>query len=181
MRRRRPIVVVLAAMAMLVVSQAMPVTANTPIRFGSKLDNTFDTTGPVSCDGTTVCTWIMNQPFNSTKLTAPKDGTIHKLRVVAGAADTVKVVLARANGSLQGKVVRKGATIHPVGLDSTSNKVEVFNVSIAGQEGRPAGHQRRHVAHRALLRRQAEYSPVLTDAAARWIRLPTSSTTPAAG
>jgi hypothetical protein len=79
----------------------------------------------------------MNAVFNAnaSKLTAPKDGTIHKLRVVAGGPDTVKVVLARANGSLQGKIVRKGATIHPVGKDATANKVEIFNVSIPVKKG----------------------------------------------
>jgi hypothetical protein len=138
MRRPRPIIVVLASMVMLLVSQAMPVSANPPVRFGAGLNNTFDTTGPVSCDGGAhSCTWIMNAVFNASanKLTAPKDGTIHKLLVVAGAPDTVKVQLARANGSHQGKIVRKGATIHPVGLDSTAHKIETFSVSIAVKKG----------------------------------------------
>lgn len=109
------------AMSALLLVAAMPVDAAT-VKFGAKVapgyfpSNAYQGT---YCDheidggsDTYACTWILMQAFNGGTATAPKNGTINKVRIINGQGGSFKFVIARKNASGQFKVLRRSAKIY---------------------------------------------------------------------
>ena len=149
MRGRRSIRVysVLAAVLVLM-AQSVAVEA-APVRFGSKLTNSngsvvqpanapreCDVTGPNEGDPCTVVS-LRAKGYNvGTKEKAPKDGTIHKVRLVAAHAGSFRLYFAKAHpGSDEAKVVKKGPVISFNGDNSSPYTIEVKNVNISVKKG----------------------------------------------
>ena len=57
------------------------------------------------------CTWILQQAFNGGSVTAPKNGTINKIRIINGKGGSLKVVVAKKNASGQFKVTAQSAKV----------------------------------------------------------------------
>jgi len=58
------------------------------------------------------CTWILMQAFNGGTVTAPKNGTINKVRIMNGKGGSFKVVVATKNSSGQFKVTARSAKVY---------------------------------------------------------------------
>ena len=88
-------------------------------KFGAKLAAGIDpSNSPVTCDheidggdGTYACTWIMLARFNGGTLTAPKNGKINKVKLIAWSSGSFKLVFAKKSGS-QFKVITVGPKIY---------------------------------------------------------------------
>lgn len=114
--------VMLAMSAMLLVA-AQPVDAAT-VKFGAKLTNGVfpsNTYPGTYCDheidggsSTYACTWILLTPFNNTTpgATAPKNGTVNKVRIINGQGGSFKFVIAQKNASGKFKVLRSTAKVN---------------------------------------------------------------------
>jgi hypothetical protein len=139
MKKRRSLgIIVSMAMALTMLGAASgPAAAAT--RFGAKLDNNTEPSNccpPHACvPAATQCTWILNIAYHRTTATAPMDGTIHKVRVIAGQAGHMKLFVGRLNGAGQGKVTFKGPRIDFLGHGFDANKIETFNVSMPIKAG----------------------------------------------
>ena len=134
MTRRSRLAAVVAAAAMLVL--AFQTVDAATVKFGAKLaagqfpDNAYQGT---LCDheisggsGTYACTWILTQAYNGGTVTAPKNGTINKVKIVNGKSGSFRFVIARKNASGQFKVLRRSASISY----ATDNCPEPFNCSV---------------------------------------------------
>lgn len=123
------------AMSAMLLTVAMPVDAAT-VKFGAKLAAGIDpSNSPVTCDheldggsGTYACTWIMLSAYGGGTLTAPKTGTINKIKLIAWTTGSFKVVFAKKSGS-QFKVVTVGPKVSyhdGCGVDCT---VQTYNIT----------------------------------------------------
>jgi len=105
---------VMLAMSAMLLTAAMPVDAAT-VKFGAKLAaGTDPSNAPVTCDhelnggsGTYACTWIMTNAFNGGTLTAPKNGKINKVQLIAWNSGSFTLFFASKSGS-NFKVVTNG-------------------------------------------------------------------------
>jgi len=119
MRKRKVLGLVLPFVAFaLVAMQALPASAAVSA-FGAKLTTSSQPTGPEKCDqngdiptGAT-CTWVATTAFeNGDHFTAPKDGTIHHLKLISCVAGSFTLQMARVQfAAHKAKVVRNGPTI----------------------------------------------------------------------
>jgi hypothetical protein len=131
------------AMSVMMLIAAQPAFAATA-KFGAKLGTgTFPSNAypGTLCDheidggsGTYACTWILLTAFNGGTVTAPKNGTINKVKIVNGNGGSFKVVVARKNGSGQFKVVGRSAKVsYPTDqcpFDCTTHTFSVTPLSV---------------------------------------------------
>jgi len=80
------------------------------------------------------CTWIEDYAYNNNGLTgakAPSNGTIGKIKLIAGHSGSFRLFIARYKpGTHEGKVVRKGPTInYATDPCDTDCHVQTFNIS----------------------------------------------------
>lgn len=119
LKRRTRFAIVLAAFAAFVIA-AQPAFAATA-KFGAKLSNGVFPSNAYPgtyCDhelyggnNTYACTWIMLTAFNGGSPTAPKDGTINKVKIINGQGGSFKIVVARKSQTTQFKVVGRSTKI----------------------------------------------------------------------
>ena len=119
MRRTRYTAAWLLAALAIVVGQAIPASA-APSAFGAKLTTSTQPTPPETCDrnadipDNATCTWVATTAFeNGDHFKAPKDGTVHHVKVVSCFAGSFTLQIARVKFALhQAKIVRNGPVIH---------------------------------------------------------------------
>jgi len=131
-----------AVLATLMLVSVSPLASAAPVRFGARLDNqTQPDGGAQSCSNTsTTCTWVQVEAYQRADgLKAPKNGTIKRIRVIAGEkGGRFRPVLARIrNGGDQAKVVRRGPLLTYDGQPDLDPpyQVQVFNVSMTVNKG----------------------------------------------
>ncbi len=127
---------------LLVAISASSVSAASPVRFGAKLtSNTQPSNSSPAhdCEPTAgdPCTRVMTQALGRNTPKAPKDGTIGKIRLIAGDAGSIRVYIAKIKDGTQAKVVRKGPKLSFSGQPDNMNgyKVESFSVNIPVHQG----------------------------------------------
>ena len=153
MARRTPVFIGLLAALLLVFVQALPAGAANPVRFGAKLTHTTQPQNvgidPVSCHDEVasipsgkVCTWVMNHSEGGDPgyEKAPKDGWIHKARVISCVAGSFRLQFARIKaGTQQARVIRDGTSISYPGdsddCDDDFYDVNVINVHLWVKKG----------------------------------------------
>ena len=121
-----------------------------PARFGAKLTtDTFPSNafqGKWCNDDHDSCTWVERQAYSRpTGYKAPKDGTIRKIRLIAGVPGGFRLQLARVRagdtpGTYETKIVRQGKYINYEGQDPSWDdpdplKVESFTVNLTVKKG----------------------------------------------
>src|SRR5690348_17143499 len=131
----------IAVMSMPLIVTAAPVTAAPTINFGAKLDSSIQPSNSLPAhrcadsieNGTNqACTWILNDAYGRPgKEHAPRNGTIVKLRLIAGGPGSFQLQIAKVSGTRQNpkaKVLRNGPTIKYQGTDQNGDTfhVEVF-------------------------------------------------------
>ena len=115
-------------------------------KFGSKLDPTVQPSNsgeprPCSPNPFQPCTRIMMEAYGrpDTGDKAKHNGTIRKIRLIAGSEGTFRLQLAKGNPQTeQGKVLRNGPVIHYDGQtdpDALDYEVETFNVNVPVRKG----------------------------------------------
>ena len=115
-------------------------------KFGSKLDPTVqpsNSSQPHACSPTPnqPCTRVMMESYGRAGFgdKAKRNGTIKKIRLIAGAAGTFRLQLAKANPQTeQAKVLRNGPVINYQGQsdpDALDYEVETFNVNVPVRKG----------------------------------------------
>jgi len=127
---------------LLVAVSASAASASSPVRFGAKLTSNVQPSNSVpadDCEPTAgqSCTRVMTQALGRETPRAPKDGTIAKIRLIAGESGRLTVYIAKIKDGTTAKVMRKGPVIDFDGQpDNISNyKVETFSVSIPVKKG----------------------------------------------
>ena len=122
--RDRRLMALSALLFSLLLAGLSPLTAgasSTPTRFGARLSHSTQAdNGKTSCDASAhihtgaTCTWVAIQAFeNGDHQKAPKDGTIHHVRLISCVAGNVTIQVARKkSGRNKWKVVHSGPTIH---------------------------------------------------------------------
>jgi len=149
MRERRPRMAVLAAiLAALMLVAVSPLASAGVVRFGARLDSqTQPDGGTQRCPNTSqTCTWVQVEAYQRAEgLKAPKDGTIKRIRVIAGNnGGSFRPVLARIrNGGDLAKVVRRGPLLSYVGQPDMDPpfQVQTFNVTMTVRRGDVLGIQ----------------------------------------
>ena len=137
-RRTRGLAVVLVALGMLFMA-AQPVGAATT-KFGAKVANGLFPSNAYPgtlCDheidggsDSYACTWILNQAYGGGTVTAPKNGTINKLKIIGGQGGSFKFVIAQKSGSTF-KVLSRSATIsYPTDPCNNNGGCTVRKISI---------------------------------------------------
>lgn len=111
---------ILAMSAMLLLA-AQPALAATT-KFGAKVASGFFPSNAYPgqlCDheidggsDTYACTWILLNAFNGGTVTAPKNGTINKIKIINGHSGSFKFVIASKNASGQFKVTARSAKVN---------------------------------------------------------------------
>jgi hypothetical protein len=120
--------------------------AHATFNFGSKLDSTIQPSNaesPHPCGHPArPCTWVMNEAYGRPNggHKSPKDGTIIKIRLIAGAPGSFRLQIVRAHetpGGFVAKAVRNGPRIEYQGQPDPNEpyKVEVFNVNVHVNKG----------------------------------------------
>lgn len=115
-------------------------------KFGSKLDSTVQPSNaesPHPCGHPArACTWVMNEAYGRPNggHKSPKDGTITKIKLIAGAPGSFRLQIVRAhatNTGFEAKVVRDGPRIEYVGQPDPNEpyKVESFSVHVPVSKG----------------------------------------------
>ena len=99
---------------LLVAVSASAVSAASPVRFGAKLTtNTQPSNSSPAhdCEPTAgqSCTRVMTQAYGRNSAKAPKDGTIGKIRLIAGDAGSLRVYIAKVKDGTKAKVVLQGS------------------------------------------------------------------------
>ena len=124
---------------LMVAIQAAPASA-AQVKFGSKLST--DDSQPqqgqyCSNDHNTNCTWVLVEAYhNPDKESAPRSGTIRKIKLVAFGPGSFKLFIARVRNGDQAKVVRAGPVINYTGGgDEPPYLIETFNVNVHVNEG----------------------------------------------
>ncbi len=103
---------------LLVAVSASSVSAASPVRFGAKLTSNTQPSNaspakPCEPSASHSCTRVMSQAYGRNTPKAPKDGTIAKIRLIAGESGSLTVYIAKIKDGTKAKVVRKGPT-HPL-------------------------------------------------------------------
>jgi hypothetical protein len=146
-----------ALFASLVLASISPLSvsaAGTPTRFGARLSHSTQADpGKTRCDDSAhvhtgaTCTWIAIQAFeNGDHQKAPRDGTIHKVRLISCVGGSFVVQVARKKPSQnKWKVVHSGPTIHYVadnqsggcggGPDADKFVIQSFPVNFSVHKG----------------------------------------------
>lgn len=132
--RVRRLATLLVALGLIVLA-AQPVDASA-MKFGSKLANGIDpSNSPNLCDhelnggsGTYACTWILLTPYNGGLTTAPANGHIVKIKLIAWHSGSLTVFLAQKSGSKY-KVVTKGPKIKYHDGCPSSCSIQTYNIS----------------------------------------------------
>jgi hypothetical protein len=148
LNKRRLVGIVASLTILLTLSvPAAPAGAVNPERFGALLTANTQPSNccpPHKCVNTTPapdCTWIMNHALNRVNgQKAPHDGTIAKIRLIAGfnTGGHFQLYLARAHPNThQGKVIASGPTITYVAQpdDNAPYAIQTFTVNIAVHTG----------------------------------------------
>lgn len=142
MRVRRGRVAVLATiLSTFMLVSVSPLASAAPVRFGAKLNGEVQPHPAQSCpDSSTSCTWIQAEAYQRADgLKAPKDGTIRRIRIIAGnQAGSFRPVLARIrNGGDRAKVVRRGPLLSYAKQPDQDPPyvVTVFNVTMTVRKG----------------------------------------------
>jgi hypothetical protein len=135
--------VAVVAAALLVAAQAVPAGAGNVVRFGAALSTDYEPSNSVPAhecnDDGDPCTWVMNTPFKRDpgEQKAPMNGTIHTIRLIAGAPGSFKLQIGRIKPD-QGtaKIVRSGPkiTYAGIGFDGGDN-IEEFDVNVTVRKG----------------------------------------------
>jgi hypothetical protein len=135
--------------------QAAASHARKPVRFGAKLNSSIQPSnsfGPHSCKETTgargACTRVAMIAYGRPDggMQAPKNGTVKKIRIVAGAAGTFTPEIARVHVNTnflfksKAKIVQKGHSVKYMGQggqdsDDSIYKVETFAVNLPVKKG----------------------------------------------
>jgi hypothetical protein len=146
--RRTGLVAALAAVALMVTSAAA--LANSPVRFGSKLNPTVQPSNSLpglSCNGpetpAVACTMVQNEAYGRPDggERAPRSGTIHKIRLIAGGPGSFKLQIAKVrHATSEAKVVATGPRISYQGqtelnFEDDSYRVESFDVNVPVKKG----------------------------------------------
>jgi len=126
---------VMLAMSALVLFAAQPTFAATA-KFGAKLAAGIDpSNSPVTCDhelnggnGTYACTWIMTSAYGGGALTAPKTGTINKIKLIAWSTGNFKLFFAKKSGT-QFKVVTAGPKVYYHDGCNPDCVVQTYNIT----------------------------------------------------
>ena len=137
-RRIRGLAAILATASVFFIAVQPVAAANTT--FGTKLDASTefpDNAYPGTyCDhlltggsGTSSCTWILVLPDKGTQPTAPKDGKINKIKLIAGKGGSFTLYIAQKSGS-KFKVVTKGPKI-TYATDACSPDCHIQSFSIS--------------------------------------------------
>jgi hypothetical protein len=108
----------LIAASFVVAVQAIPASA-TPSAFGAKLTNSSQPTPPERCSenagipNNATCTWVATTAFeNGSNFTAPRDGTIHHLKLISCVAGSFQLQIAQVQlAQHKAKIVRNGPVI----------------------------------------------------------------------
>lgn len=150
--RRAGIAVALVASTAALAAPASSL-ASTPVQFGAKLSSMTDpanSTPARPCDELApgkACTMVENEARErpDSLVTAPKSGTIKRVRLVAGGPGSFQLQIAQVKrstlfGTNEAKVVANGPTIHYTGPDESDAeegiyKVESFKVSVPVKKG----------------------------------------------
>ncbi len=128
--------------------------APAPVTFGAKLNGSIQPSNsfsPHACRETTgkagACTRILMQAYGApnTGQLAPKDGIIHKIKIVAGDSGSFNIEIAQVkpasikNDTGSARIVAIGRKINYQGQGGVDNggpyRVETFNVHIAVKKG----------------------------------------------
>jgi hypothetical protein len=138
--------IVTAALAATALTAAPAAGEAATVKFGAELNPTVQPSNsgqPKPCSEQVAgpCTRVMmdayGRPDGGDK--APRNGTIKKLRLIAGAPGSFRLQLAKANPSTeQGKVLRNGPVISYQGQadpNAEDYTVETFNVNVAVKKG----------------------------------------------
>jgi hypothetical protein len=127
---------------LLVAISASAASASSPVRFGAKLTtNTQPSNSSPAWDcepnAGQSCTRVMTEAYGRGTPKAPKDGTIVKIRLIAGEAGSLTVFIAKVKDDIKAKVVRKGPTLHFNGQpeDGLDYTIEKFPVNIHVNKG----------------------------------------------
>jgi hypothetical protein len=154
-QRKKIIVALIASLIMATAAFPSPVSAAPkPVTFGAKLDGTIQPSNsfsPHACKETTgkggACTRILMQAYHdpNTGQLAPKDGVVHKIKIVAGDSGWFIIEIAQVkpasikNDTGNARIVAKGRKITYQGQGGVDNggpyRVETFNVHIAVKKG----------------------------------------------
>jgi hypothetical protein len=141
----------IVAVVIALVAFAPSTLAAGPARFGARLTtDTFPSNAFQGkwCDDQThaSCTWVERVAYSRpTGYKAPKDGTIRKIRLIAGVPGGFRLQLARVRpgndpGSYEMKIVRQGKYINYEGQDPSWDdpdplKIESFVVNLTVKKG----------------------------------------------
>ena len=127
---------------LLVAISASSISASSPVRFGAKLTtNTQPSNSSPAhdCEPTEgqSCTRVMTKAYGRTSAKAPKDGTIGKIRLIAGDAGSLRVYMAKVKDGTKAKVVYQGPKLDFDGQpnNAVDYKIETFNVTIPVKAG----------------------------------------------
>lgn len=149
MRGRKMSGLVTASLTLLLVALQVSTASAAPVRFGAKLTTNTQPSNSVpshECDPDpgASCTRVMMQALNrSGGQKAPKTGTIHKIRLIAGEAGSLRIYIAQVKvdstnlANSKAKVVVKGPKLTFQGQPDNFNgyKIETFNVNIPVVKG----------------------------------------------
>jgi hypothetical protein len=133
---------------------AAPLQAKKHVMFGAKLNSSIQPSnsfGPHACKEDTgvggKCTRVAMVAYGRPNggMVAPKNGTIKKIKIIAGDAGTFTPEIARVkvNATLaksKAKIVQKGSVLHYLGQGGQDNddsiyKVETFSVNLPVKKG----------------------------------------------
>jgi hypothetical protein len=129
-----------------ILGQAVPVGAASPVKFGNALKNSNGSVkqpanSPRRCDHTgpnegDPCTMVSVITSNFGHERAPRDGTVTKVRVISYSAGSFRLYFAKAHpGSQEAKVVKKGPIISFNGDASSPYTIESQSVNISVKQG----------------------------------------------
>jgi hypothetical protein len=146
------------ASALLIAAASVPASAST-VSFGAKLTSEQQADGRQSCTNASpgnipsgaVCTWVAREAVgNGNKFKAPKNGTLHKLRLISCNAGKFTLQLVKLNAQGKAKVDHTGPVINyqadPRQVDSDENTqcggdngddyiIQVFNINVGVTTG----------------------------------------------
>jgi len=108
------------------------------VKFGAKLDSSIQPSNSLPAHKcpfpASTCTWVENEArYNVGHEGAPRNGTLKRIRLVAGGPGTFRLEIAKVkastiHGSNSAKVVRNGPVIHYKGQSQQNNDTSHYNV-----------------------------------------------------
>jgi len=145
----RTIRVLILAATLAGVFAVAPAGAHAAFKFGSKLatdvqPSNANTAHPCDEDAPgTRCTWVMNEAYGRPNggHRAPRAGTIRKIRLIAGASGSFRLMIVKvrrtSSGVFQARAIRRGPMISYGGQpdDKEPYRVETFTVNVPVKKG----------------------------------------------